>query len=105
MSGFRTKLEVQRELGTPRTIDGLTITSESKALALRWPRGVWVWNRPVAVRIERADGTLERLPILDVTRIGQWALGGLAALFAVVSVVITIKNQAKDNANRRFEHE
>ena len=105
MSKSEPGFQVQRRRGTPRTIGGLTVTPESQALIFRWPRGAWVWNRPVAVQVEREDGTLERMPIVDVTRVGQWALGVLTAVFALVSVVLTIKKLAKDNPNRRFEHE
>jgi len=87
-----TGLQRQRALGTPRRVEGLTVTPESQALVFRWPRGAWVWNRPAAIRVERDDGTTERLPIVDVTRISQWVLGGLAALFAVVSLGLTVRN-------------
>lgn len=104
MSKSKIGLDAQRRVGTPRSIGGLTITPESQALIMRWPRGAWIWNRPAAVRIEREDGSVERMPIVDVTRVAQWALGGLAAIFAAVSVVLTIQNLAKDNPNRRLEH-
>ena len=87
-----TGLQRQRALGTPQRIGGLTVTPESQALVFRWPHGAWVWNRPAAIRVERDDGTTERLPIVDVTRISQWVLGGLAALFAVVSLGLTVRN-------------
>ena len=105
MSKSKKRFKAQRRDGTPRSIGGLTITPESQALIVRWSNGAWIWNRPAAVRIEREDGTVERMPIVDVTRVAQWALGVLAAIFAAVSVVLTIQDLVRDNPNRRLEHE
>ena len=100
-----TGFQRQRALGTPLRVGGLTVTPESQALVFRWPRGAWVWTRPTAIRVERDDGTTERLPIVDVTRISQWVLGGLAALFAIVSVALTVRNLVKNHSNGRIADE
>jgi hypothetical protein len=68
----------------PMTVDDVTVTPQSKALIVRLPRGGFVWNRPTAVLVER-DGRVRRISIVDVTRILQVGLLGLAVLMASVS--------------------
>jgi hypothetical protein len=70
----------------PVTVDGITVTPRSRALVLRLPRGGLVWNRPTAVLIEQ-DGQARRVPIVDVTRILQVGLLGVAVLSASVSLL------------------
>lgn len=56
------------------------ITPVAQALIVRTPVGGFVWNRPLAVRIERR-GRVEQRRLLDVTRLAQAALlaSGIAA--------------------------
>jgi hypothetical protein len=70
----------------PVTVDDVTVTPRSRALVVRLPRGGLVWNRPTAVLVEQ-DGQVRRIPIIDVTRIVQAGLLGLAVLTASVSVL------------------
>src|SRR6266545_461376 len=65
----------------PVTIHDVTVTPWSRALVVRWPKGGFVWNRPTAVLVEQ-DGQARRIPIVDVTRILQVGLLGLAILRA-----------------------
>jgi len=67
-----------------RTIAGSTleagdlrVTPEARVVSVRLPFGAFVWNRPSAVVVER-DGRVERLPIVDVSRIAQVALWACA---------------------------
>lgn len=69
-------IEWQTQKGRPLSAGDLTVTPESRALVLRWPGGGLVWNRPVAVLLQRGD-QVERRPIVDVTRLAQWAIGGV----------------------------
>jgi hypothetical protein len=48
-------------------------TPESSVVTVRLPFGAFVWNRPSSIVVER-EGRVERLPIVDVTRIAQLAL-------------------------------
>ena len=64
------------------TVRGITVTPVSRVLSVRLPFAEFVWNRPTAVVVER-DGRVERIPILDVTRIAQL---GLLALTVVIWV-------------------
>ena len=71
----RSKPTIQWRSGSsqPVTAGEITITPQSQALIFRWPHGGFVWNRPVAVVVER-PGQTQRIPILDLTRILQWSL-------------------------------
>ena len=73
--------------GERATVGDISVTPESKALTVRWPGGGWVWNRPVAVLVERGEEK-ERIPIVDVTRVAQLALYGLGLAFAVIGLVV-----------------
>ena len=74
-----------------RTTSGATVvvgnvraTPEARVVTVRLPFGVFVWNRPSGVVVER-DGRVERVPIVNVTRLAQMALwaGALAVLLAL----------------------
>lgn len=66
------------------------ITPFSQAIKLILPRsmGGLIWNRPVSVLVQGADGSEQVLPVVDVTRIAQLALlgFGLAGGFLFWSV-------------------
>jgi hypothetical protein len=70
----------------PVTVDDVTVTLRSRALVVRLPKGGFVWNRPTAVLVEQ-DGQARRIPIVDVTRILQVGLLGLAVLTASASLL------------------
>jgi len=62
--------------GEPITVGGRTITPQVQYLLIRWRNGAWLWNRPLAVLVEK-EGQIERLPIIDITRLAQLGLLGL----------------------------
>ena len=70
----------------PVTVDDVTVTFRSRALVVRLSKGGLVWNRPTAVLVEQ-DGRVRRIPIIDVTRILQLGLLGLAVLTASGSML------------------
>ncbi|HEY5989510.1 MAG TPA: hypothetical protein VIV12_24500 [Streptosporangiaceae bacterium] len=70
----------------PVTVDDVTVTPRSRALVVRLPKGELVWNRPTAVLVEQ-DGQARRIPIVDLTRILQAGLLGLAVLAASASLL------------------
>ena len=78
--------QVQTVSGQPVTVDNLTMTPRSQALIVRLPIGAFVWNRPVAILVER-DETAKRLPIVDITRILQLWLLGFSLVLSIVSLV------------------
>jgi hypothetical protein len=90
-------VQLLKRSGSPVRVGGFTLTPQSEALVLRWPRGGLIWNRPVAVTVEQ-DGQQERLPVTDVTRLIQV---GLLFLTLAVSVVgWTVSMRRKDSSER-----
>ena len=79
-------IQVQTVSGQPVTVDSLTVTPQSQALIVRLPIGGFVWNRPAAVLVEQ-NGTAQRLPIVDITRILQLGLLGFSFVLSIVSLV------------------
>ncbi len=66
----------------PIAVGNMKITVRSRALQVRFPgaSGGLIWNRPIAVTVYRPDGSIERLPVRDVTRWAQVLLAvGLVA--------------------------
>jgi len=94
-------VEVQTRERGPIQVGDRTITLQSKAVSVRWPGGGWVWNRPVAAVVER-DGVVERIPIVDVTRLAILALvGGTALLWLLALSLSKAKNmERKDDDGR-----
>ncbi|MBN1317300.1 MAG: hypothetical protein JXA42_17590 [Anaerolineales bacterium] len=84
--------------GEPIQVGELSITLQSQSLTVRspsrWPGG-FVWNRPTGVLVER-DGVTERIPIVDVTRMAQVGLVGLAFL-AFIFVLVRLLIQGGNN--------
>ena len=64
----------QKRSGEPILAKGLRIIPFSKVLQISFPgsSGGFVWNRPVAVRIENENGLVQELPVVDVTRQVGW---------------------------------
>ncbi len=86
MAGLRDTVQLQTISGDPIPVGDVTVTPQSQALIVRWPNGGFVWNRPVAVLVDR-DGETERVPIIDVTRVVQIGLMGLGFLFMTLLLV------------------
>jgi hypothetical protein len=76
----------------PITVGSTRLTPRAAALTFRWSSGGLVWNCPASVQVER-NGSTEIIPILDVTRIAQVMLYGLAALFTVLSIMLMIRGR------------
>jgi hypothetical protein len=68
------------------TVHDVTVTPQSRALMVRLSKGGLVWNRPTAVLVEQ-DGQARRIPIVDITRILQVGLLGLAVLTISASLL------------------
>jgi hypothetical protein len=78
--------------GSPVTAGDVRLTPQSQSLTLRWPHGGWVWNRPVAVLVER-EGQTERIPIVDVTRAVQLGLLSFMLVFSMVTFVLVARHR------------
>ncbi len=72
----------------PIAVGDLKITVRSRALQVRFPgsSGGLIWNRPIGVSVYRPDGTVEHLPVRNVTRLVQVLLAiGLVAFLLLVT--------------------
>jgi hypothetical protein len=89
-------IQWQTVSGDPMTAGDVTVTPQSQALIVRWPFGGFVWNRPVAILVERnGSRTVERMRVVDVTRLVQL---GLLSFSLVLSIAVLSKSV------RRKEH-
>lgn len=70
--------------GRPFRRGRLVVTPISRVLAVRLPYWGFVWNRPVAIRLEE-DGSTTQLPIVDVTQVAQIALFSVGLAAAIVA--------------------
>jgi hypothetical protein len=82
--------------GDKITMGDVTITPQSQALILRWRFGGWVWNRPVAVLVERGE-QVKRIPIVDVTRVVQVGLLGLSLAFSTLIFLRSMRQRRNRN--------
>jgi hypothetical protein len=96
MTSFTDVIQWATVSGDPETIGDVTITPQSQALTIRWPLGGFVWNRPVAILVEREHGA-ERIPITDVTRMAQWSLLGLSIVFSTIAVLRSSRRRRDGN--------
>lgn len=72
-------LTIQNKSGAEILAGEQRITPISQVVQVRLPgmQGGFVWNRPLAVRVQAADGSQQVLPVEDITRITQLSLVGL----------------------------
>ncbi len=82
-------VEWQNHAGETRAVGGASLTPLSQALVVRTPVGGFVWNRPVAVLVER-DGQEQRLPILNVLLMARLAALGLGLTLAAIALISSI---------------
>jgi hypothetical protein len=96
MSKMKDLVQWQTVSGEAVRVGEVALTPQSQALTLHWPKGGFVWNRPVAVLVER-DGQTERVPVVDVTRIAQLTLLGLGFVFFVVALMLSVRKRSDEN--------
>jgi hypothetical protein len=96
MSKMKDVIQWQTMSGETVTAGDITLRPQSQALTVRLPKGGFVWNRPVAVMVERG-GQMERVPVVDITRIAQLTLLGLGFVFFVVTLVLSIRKRRDRN--------
>ena len=78
MNSTKNRIELKNSSSQVVTAGEFTLTPQSQALIVRLPYFRAVWNRPVAVVVERG-GEIQRLPIVDVTRLVQLCLIAVSA--------------------------
>ncbi len=76
----------QQISGTTVMVNDYTITPQSQALIVRFPMGIFIWNRPTSVLVER-NGEVKRFPIVDVTRILQLGFLGTGAIVTIAGLL------------------
>ena len=84
MTRLKDIVQWQTVSGHPVTVGDVSVTPQSQALTVRLPFGGFVWNRPVAVWVEQGESHhVERIPVVDVTRVIQLGLLGFSLLFSM----------------------
>jgi hypothetical protein len=91
----------QSYAGKPIVVQGTTITPESWAFHLQTPFGGWVWNRPIAVLVER-DGKLQRIPIVDVTLA---VILGMVAFSTIISILAFVGWSTRSSKSQGVEND
>jgi hypothetical protein len=82
-------LQWQAHAGQPMVMGDMRVTPQSQALVVHFPRGGFVWNRPVALLVERNGQLPQRIPIVDVTHLAILLL----MCSAIVGVILFKKEQ------------
>jgi hypothetical protein len=100
MSGF--SISIRKSSGKPVQIGNLELTPVSQAVVIRAPgqvRGL-IWNRPVAVRVERVqtpDTEMQApqdVPVYDYTRRAQMLILGVGLLGSAL-IWLIFRNHSK----------
>ena len=73
--------------GEKTTIGQISVTPQSQVLLIRWPYGGLIWNRPQAILVEQ-DGQMERIRIMNMTRMSQLGLLGLTLIFCMIILLM-----------------
>ena len=94
-------IRLETTSGEPIVVGDTKITPQAQAFSVRFPFGGFVWNRPIAVLVERDDGT-QRIPIVNVTRVVQIVLFGLVLSISVIITLLVAQQHARQ---RRTHHE
>ncbi|MDQ5852591.1 MAG: hypothetical protein M3380_11095 [Chloroflexota bacterium] len=97
MARLRNLIRWQRSQGTPVKIGAVTVIPEARSLIVRWPHGGYVWNRPVAIIVNR-QGTTRRLRIVDVTRRLELALLSTPLVLAIAERYLQARKRSKHHA-------
>jgi LPXTG-motif cell wall-anchored protein len=88
-------INVETKAGKPIQIGEATITPFANAMQVKLPfiQGGLVWNRPVAVAVQTAQGQEYILPIQDVTRQILFALMGASLIGGVLLLFFSRKSR------------
>ena len=80
--------------GQPIVVGDSTIVPQAQAIALKLPYCGFVWNRPVAILVER-DGQRQRFPIFDVTRAVILVLSGVALTISLGTLLSRLLHKGR----------
>jgi hypothetical protein len=88
------RFQWQVRSGDKVTVGGVTVTPQSRALVFHWPNvGGLVWNRPVRVLVEKEGQVVERISIVDITKLAQYILFGFTVIMIVIGFVLSIQRK------------
>jgi hypothetical protein len=84
MSPFR----LENQEGKPIKAGETLITPISQSFQLTVPgfTGGLIWNRPVGIRVQTANGQEQQIPVQDVTRLVLLGILGFSLLVALLSL-------------------
>ena len=91
------KFKLQTKSGLALKVGEVSVTPQSQALTVRWPKGGWVWNRPHKIIIQQGE-EITNVPVADPTRIIQLVFYVFSVLFVVIGVIL-------NNRKRRIKNE
>lgn len=87
-----------------RAIGSRAITPISQSIGVRWERGGWLWQFPLAVEVENVDdGTQTRLPISDPTRTLVWLFSALTLAISIATIIILWQSRQRKRPERTTE--
>jgi hypothetical protein len=74
----------ESRMGIPVQSGDLKITPVARSMRLQLGQNLgFIWNRPSAVVVE-AEGSRQVIPVIDLTRLVQWSIWGLALAMLLV---------------------
>lgn len=80
--------------GQPITLGDCTIVPRSRVLEVRLLKGLYVWNRPTAITVERHGKRADHF-IVDMTRLVQLAVMSLSLSVVVWRVISSTLERSK----------
>ncbi len=83
MEKIKQRIQYKSIDGDPIYSGNSVITPVSKMFALRAPYFDFIWNRPHEVRVQQGD-QVTTIPIVNVTRLAQFAIYGFGACIAML---------------------
>ena len=89
MGKLRELLSIKTTSGDPVKLNDYTLTPQSQTVILGGSTRGIIWNRPLAVVVEQ-DGTIKRLPVIDLTRLIQVGLlltGVIGTIFGMITLI------------------
>jgi len=83
--------------GRPIVVGDSTIIPQAQAIVFKLPYFGFVWNRPVAILVER-DGQRQRFPIFDVTRAAILVLSAITLIFSLGALITKLLHKSTRNS-------
>jgi hypothetical protein len=89
-------IKVQTKTGSAAQAGEYTLQPISRSVSWIGRQAGVVWNRPLAIRVERR-GAVQEIPIRDVTLIALVVLWGLTAFFGLYTIKTFTRKRSKTN--------